>query len=335
MQKKQLAFQVFLGVFLALSICLAMMLGRYTISFEKLWQAIITRLFHPESIQNSVEYNVIFQLRLPRILLAALSGMALSVSGAVLQGVFRNPLVGPSMIGVSSGAAFGAVSAILMALNGITVMACSFVGGVFSLLFTMSIAGKVGARNILAIILGGIVTGALFSALVSVVTFMADPRDTLPVIVYWLMGSFNGANTRQVLLLGAVCLICFFIIFRSRYVINLLALGDEEAYALGVEVVRLRILFLALTTLLTAATVSVSGTIGWVGLVVPHIARMITGPDYRSLILSSALIGAIYLVIADTLVRISPYGEIPIGILSALVGAPVLAYLLHTRKISN
>ncbi|MBC7777800.1 MAG: iron ABC transporter permease [Phycisphaerae bacterium] len=335
MAKKQTALQVFLLIVLFLSIGMAMMLGRYTISFEKLYHAIWVRLFHPELAVNSVEYSVIFQLRLPRILLAALSGMALSVSGAVLQGIFRNPLVGPSMIGVSSGAAFGAVSAIFMALSGIAVMACSFVGGLLSLLFTMSIAGKVGSKNILAIILGGIVTGALFSALVSLVTFVADPRDTLPVIVYWLMGSFNGADASKVLLLGAVCLVCFSIIFKSRYVINLLALGDEEAYALGVDVVKLRILFLALTTLVTAATVSVSGTIGWVGLVVPHIARMITGSDYRSLVVTSGLIGGIYLVVADTLVRISPFGEVPIGILSALVGAPVLAYLLHTRKVSN
>lgn len=335
MEKKQIAFQVFLVIALVLTICLAMMSGRYSISFEKLVQAIVMKWTHPESVQNSVEYNVIFQLRMPRVLLAALSGMALSVAGAVLQGVFRNPLVGPSMIGVSSGAAFGAVSAIFMSLSGVSVMLCSFAGGILSLLFTMTIAGKAGSKNVLSIILGGIVTGALFSALVSVVTFVADPRDTLPVIVYWLMGSFSGADSGKVLLLGAVCLLCFAVVFRSRYVINLLAMGDEEAYALGVKVVPLRILFLALTTLLTAATVSVSGTIGWVGLVVPHIARMVTGPDYRSLVLSAALIGGIYLVIADTLVRISPYGEVPIGILSALVGAPVLAYLLNSRKVAD
>jgi iron complex transport system permease protein len=149
------------------------------------------------------------------------------------------------------------------------------------------------------------------------------------------MGSFSGATTYKVLLLAAVCLVCFIVIFKSRYVINLLALGDEEAYALGVNVVRLRILFLILTTLVTAAAVSVSGTIAWVGLVVPHIARIITGSDYRSLVVTSALIGAIYMVIADTLVRISPYGEVPIGILSALVGAPALAWLIHTQKVNN
>lgn len=335
MAKKQVGFQVLLVIALVLSICMALMMGRYSISFEKLCHAIWVRLTHPEAVQNSVEYRVVFQLRLPRILMAALTGMALSVSGAVLQGIFRNPLVGPSMIGVSSGASFGAVSAILMSLGAISVIAFSFVGGILSLLFTLSIAGKVGSKNILSIILGGIVTGALFTALVSIVTFMANPRDTLPVIVYWLMGSFNGATNYKVLLLGVICLVCFIIIFKSRYVINLLALGDEEAYALGVNVSRLRILFLVLTTLVTAAAVSVSGTIAWVGLVVPHIARLITGPDYRSLVVTSALIGAIYLVIADTLVRISPFGEIPIGILSALVGAPVLAYLIHTRKLNK
>jgi len=335
MVKKQVSFQVLLVIILLLSICLSMMLGRYTISFEKLCHTLWTKLLHPGAAENSVEYRVLFQLRLPRILMAALTGMALSVSGAVLQGIFRNPLVGPSMIGVSSGASFGAVSAIYLSLGAITVMAFSFVGGILSLLFTMSIAGKVGNRNILSIILGGIVTGALFTALVSIVTFIADPRDTLPVIVYWLMGSFSGATPYKVLLLGGICLVSFIIIFKSRYVINLLALGDEEAYSLGVNVVRLRLLFLALTTLLTAAAVSVSGTIAWVGLVVPHIARIITGPDYRGLVVTSALIGAIYLVIADTLVRICPFGEIPIGILSALVGAPVLAYLIHTRKLYN
>ena len=335
MAKKQTAFQVLLIVALVLSICLALMMGRYTIPFEKLCRTIWAGLTQSTSADNSVEYRVVFQLRLPRILLAALTGMALSVSGAVLQGVFRNPLVGPSMIGVSSGASFGAVLGILLSLNAIVVMVFSFAGGILSLLFTMSIAGKVGSKNILSIILGGIVTGAFFTALVSIVTFIADPRDTLPVIVYWLMGSFNGATMYKVLILGSISLACFFIIFKSRYVINLLALGDEEASGLGVDVVRLRFLFLALTTLMTAAAVSVSGTIAWVGLVVPHIARLITGSDYRNLIVTSALIGAIYLVIADTLVRISSFGEVPIGILSAFVGAPVLAYLIHTRKLNN
>lgn len=334
-QKKQNIIHFFLLILLILSIVVAMSLGRYTISIQKLYNAILDKITAIEPVKNSVEYSVIFQLRLPRILLAALSGMSLSVSGAVLQGVFRNPLVGPSFIGVSSGAAFGAVMGILISLNALGVMGFSFAGGILSLFITMGIAGKVGVKNVLAIILGGLVTGALFSALVSIVTFISDPRDTLPVIVYWLMGSFNGANTSKLLLLTAICLFCFAIIYKGRYVINLLALGDEDAYALGVNVVKLRLLFLTLTTLIISATVSVSGTIGWVGLVVPHIARMITGPDYRTLIISSALIGAIYMVIADTLVRIFPFGEMPVGILSALVGAPVLAYLLHTQKIKS
>lgn len=333
MAKKQVAFQVSLVILLIFFICLALMLGRYSISFEKLYHAIGAKIIHPGAVEQSVEYKVIFQLRLPRILMAALTGMALSLSGAVLQGIFKNPLVGPSMIGVSSGASFGAVLAILISLNAISVMIFSFAGGILSLLFTLGIAGKVGSKNMLSIILGGIVTGALFTALVSLVTFISDPRDTLPVIVYWLMGSFSGATSYKVMMLAVICLVCFAIIFKSRYVINLLALGDEEAYALGVNVARLRILFLVLTTLVTAAAVSVSGTIAWVGLVVPHIARIVTGPDYRTLVVSSALIGAIYMVIADTLVRISPFGEMPIGILSALVGAPVLAYLIFTQKL--
>lgn len=333
MAKKQVALQVSLVILLIFFICLALMLGRYSISFEKLYHAIWVKIIHPETVEQSVEYKVIFQLRLPRILMAALTGMALSLSGAVLQGIFKNPLVGPSMIGVSSGASFGAVLAILISLNAISVMVFSFAGGILSLLFTLGIAGKVGSKNMLSIILGGIVTGALFTALVSLVTFISDPRDTLPVIVYWLMGSFSGATSYKVMILAVICLVCFVIIFKSRYVINLLALGDEEAYALGVNVARLRILFLVLTTLVTAAAVSVSGTIAWVGLVVPHIARIITGPDYRTLVVSSALIGAIYMVVADTLVRISPFGEMPIGILSALVGAPVLAYLIYTQKL--
>lgn len=313
----------------------AMSLGRYPIPFDKLFYILDNMFTHPELVQDSTEYKVLFQVRLPRIILSALAGMALSVSGAVLQGIFRNPLVGPGIIGVSSGAAFGAVSAILFSLGGLVVMLFSFVGGIVALLVTLSIAGKVGSKNVLALILGGIVTGAFFSALISIVTFIADPRDTLPVIVYWLMGSFGAADNSKLLLLGIICLVCFTIIYKSRYVINLLALGDEEAYALGVKVSRLRMLFLALTTLITAATVAVSGTISWVGLVVPHIARLITGADYRNLVVSSALIGAIYLVVTDTLVRISAFGEIPIGILSALVGAPVLGYLLHTQSISN
>jgi iron complex transport system permease protein len=335
MGKKQRGFQVLLLIILVLVIILALMLGRYSISFERLYHAIGMRFSNSETIPNSTDYLVVFKLRLPRIFMAALTGMALSVSGAVLQGIFRNPLVGPSMIGVSSGASFGAVSAIFMSLGAIAVMGFAFIGGILSLLFTLSLAGKVGNKNMLSIILGGIVTGALFTALVSVVTFIADPRDTLPVIVYWLMGSFSGATYYNLAMLAGICFVCFIIIYKSRYVINILAMGDEEAYALGVKVVKLRILFLILTTLVTSAAVSVSGSIAWVGLVVPHIARIITGSDYRSLVVTSALIGGIYLVIADTLVRISPFGEIPIGILSALVGAPVLAFLIHFQKLNK
>jgi iron complex transport system permease protein len=335
MEKKQGNIQMLLIIILLLVVCLSLMLGRYSISFSRLYHTIWLLFTHAETMPNSTDYLVVFNLRLPRILMAALTGMALSVSGAVLQGIFRNPLVGPSMIGVSSGASFGAVSAIFLSMGAIAVMGFAFVGGTLSLLFTLSLAGKVGGKNMLSIILGGIVTGALFTALVSVVTFIADPRDTLPVIVYWLMGSFSGATYFNLAMLAVICLVCFTVIFKSRYVINILAMGDEEAYALGVKVVKMKVLFLILTTLVTSAAVSVSGSIAWVGLVVPHIARIITGSDYRSLVVTSALIGGIYLVIADTLVRISPFGEIPIGILSALVGAPVLAILIHVRKLNN
>ena len=333
--KKQQAFLITLAILLPVSIFLSLITGRYPIPFDKLWSVLIQAIVEPELVRDSVEYKVLFNVRLPRILLAALGGMCLSVSGAVLQGIFRNPLVGPGIIGVSSGAACGAVAAMLFAMGSIAVMFFSFGGGIIALLITLSIAGRVGSKNVLALILGGIVTGAFFSALISIITFVADPRDTLPVIVYWLMGSFNGADQSKLLLLGILAVICLGIIYKSRYVINIMALGDEEAYALGVKVSRLRMLYLALTTLITAATVAVSGTISWVGLVVPHIARLITGPDYRYLVLSSAIIGAIFLVVTDTLVRISVFGEIPIGILTALVGAPVLGYLLHTRNISN
>lgn len=333
--KNPISFLAILLALLLTSMTIAMSLGRYAIPFDKLFYILGNVFTNPELVQDSTEYKVLFQVRLPRVILSALAGMALSVSGAVLQGIFRNPLVGPGIIGVSSGAAFGAVSAILFSLGSLIVMLFSFVGGIVALFVTLSIAGKVGSKNVLALILGGIVTGAFFSALISIVTFVADPRDTLPVIVYWLMGSFGAADNTKLLLLGTICLVCFIVIYKSRYVINLLALGDEEAYALGVKVSKLRMLFLGLTTLITAATVAVSGTISWVGLVVPHIARLITGADYRHLVTSSALIGAIYLVVTDTLVRISAFGEIPIGILSALVGAPVLGYLLHTQSISN
>ncbi len=333
--KKQIAFQILLTLILLFSIAVATAMGRFSIPLGTVFRVLVNGVINNELVRETVEYRVVFQVRLPRILLASLVGMALSVSGAVLQGIFRNPLVDPGIIGVSFGAAFGAVAAILIAASSALIMTLSFTGGMLALFITLSIAGKMGLKNILSIILGGIVTGAFFSALISIVTYIADPRDTLPLIVYWLMGSFSSADTDKLMLLGLICVVCFAVIFKSRYVINLLALGDEEAYALGVQVTRLRMLFLALTTLVTAAAVSVSGTIGWVGLVVPHIARLVTGPDYRSLVISSALLGALYLLLADTLVRTTPYGEIPIGILSALVGAPVLAYLLRSRMISS
>lgn len=307
----------------------ALGIGRYGVPFSRVVVIALAPFVAPEIPVTPIEETVVLTVRLPRILLAMLSGAALALCGAALQGVFRNPLVGPQIIGVSSGAAFGGVLAILLSLPRAGLLGSAFMFGLLALVLVYALNGIVARRNILALVLAGVVVSGFFGALVSLVQYVADAEDKLPVMVFWLLGSFATANWEKLSLVAIPMIIPGVLLIGLRWRINLLSLGDEEARALGVRVEGLRWLVLVLVACIVAAQVAVSGAIGWVGLVVPHMARMVVGPDHRVMMPVSMLIGALYLLAIDTVARIATGSEIPLGILTALIGTPVFALLLR------
>jgi iron complex transport system permease protein len=257
-----------------------------------------------------------------------LVGGALSVAGATLQAVLRNPLVSPDVVGVSSAASFGGVLAILLAGSGFALMGGAFICGVAAVGLVMLLGKLRTSSPILTIVLGGIVVSAFFNALVSLVTYLADPYETLPAITFWLMGSFASASWAKVGLAIIPITLGMIVVMLLRWRINILTLGDEDAAALGIAPGRLRVLLIMAVALMTAATVAVCGVVGWVGLVIPHIVRLIIGPDHRMLIPASFLLGGTYVGIMDALARIMTSTEVPVGILTAILGAPVFVYVL-------
>ncbi|OCG23655.1 ABC transporter permease [Gilliamella sp. wkB108] len=317
-------------VFLSLSV------GRYAIAT---WQVtkILCNALLPHAMHNitidwsNTAQNVVLNSRLPRILIAGLTGAGLSIAGAALQGVFRNPLVGPQIIGVASGAAFGGVLAILLFSSMIITVTWAFIGGIIAILLVFFLAfQKQTGQGLLILILAGVVVNAFFAALISLITYFADPNNTLPTIVFWLMGSFSTASYTKLWIVLPTVMIGSSIIIGYRFRINALSLGEEQTQALGLSTTQTRWIILSSVTLITSATVAISGTIGWVGLIIPHIARFILGHDHRILLPSSALIGAIYMISVDTIARSASSAEIPLGIITALVGAPIFAVLLRS-----
>lgn len=304
-------------------------IGRYEVPLSHVAGILLNRILPVEAVWTGVEARVVELIRLPRVLLAALVGASLSLAGAALQGALRNPLVGPQIVGVSSGAALGGVLAIFLALGTAAVIGSAFLFGALAMFIAYSLARVSGTSSPLTLVLSGIVVSAFCSAMVSLITYIANPEDSLPSIVYWLMGSFATASYAKAGLVAGTLLLAGLPLLMMRFHINLLSLGDEEANSLGIPVERTRWLVLALSTALVAAAVSVSGVVDWVGLVIPHFARMILGPDHRHVLPASVLMGAAYMVVIDTLARSLTSAEIPLGVLTAVVGAPVFAWLLR------
>ena len=326
-----IAVPLSLSALLLAAACAALTLGRYPIGIGDVATLALGWLGVGPGRAGVSEsaWRIVELVRLPRLLVAGSVGAGLALSGAALQGVFRNPLVDPHVIGVSSGAAFGGVLAILFGLGAAVFWPMAFACGLGAVLLVLVLSRKAGRSSILMLVLSGIVVSALFAALVSLATYFADPNDTLPAIVFWLMGSFAGATPERAALVVPVIAVLALPLLAMGFRINVLSLGDEEAQALGLRVEPTRWLALAAVTGITAAGVATSGMIGWVGLVVPHFARVLAGPDHRRLLPASMMLGASYMLIIDTLARTLVPSEIPLGILTALVGAPVFAMLLH------
>lgn len=311
--------------------------GRFSVSVPRIAEILLNGILNPGTIPDEMDERIVLLVRLPRVLLAALSGAALAVGGAALQGVFRNPLVSPQVLGISQGAAFGGALAILFGYSGIVLLGMSFLLGLAALILVGALARINGRTEIITVILSGMVVGAMFAALVSIVQFVADPNTSLPAIVYWLMGSFSTATWARLGLAVPGMALGLLAVWLLRYRLNLLALEDSEARSLGVNPDRERWIVFAAISLMTGTSVAVAGIVGWIGLVVPHAARILVGEDHRALIPASALLGAAYLTFIDTLARTLTAAEIPLGVLTALIGAPVFGLLLrrHFREANR
>ena len=303
--------------------------GRYQIDFIVQIQILLSQIVPMEQTWTNMEETVVMNVRLPRILLAMLIGGGLSIAGAAFQGMFANPLVSPDILGVSAGAGFGASIGILLFGNSFTMQIMALVMGMLAIGFTFLIGGVKREMPIFMLVLAGVVTSALFQALISLVKFLADPEEKLPAITYWLMGSLGTASYSDLMIGGPIILVGILILYVLRWRLNILSLSEEEALSLGVSVNKLKWLVILGATLITAAAVSIAGIIGWVGLIIPHIARMIVGSNNQYVLPASISIGAVYLLFIDNLARSLTAAEIPLSILTAIIGAPFFAYLLR------
>ncbi|MCL2409927.1 MAG: iron ABC transporter permease [Oscillospiraceae bacterium] len=305
--------------------------GRYPIPFREVVRVFISRLIDiPQTWTNEMEL-VIFRIRMPRVLAGALVGAALSSAGAAFQGLFRNPLVSPDVLGASSGAGFGAALMLLFGMNYAMVSLAAFVSGVIAVGGAYLISIRARRNPTLGMVLAGIMISSLFTAGTSYVRLVADPNNVLPAITFWLMGSV--ANVRQSSLIWAAIPILggMLVLLACRWKLNLLTTGEDEARAMGVNTKVMRIVIVSAATLITAASVAISGIIGWVGLVIPHFARMLVGYDYRVMMPVSMLMGATFLMLVDVLARTIAIAEVPLGVLTAFVGAPFFLYLILDR----
>ena len=329
--RKKLSYNGLLALLaaaLVVTIIGSVTLGRYPIGLRELGGIIGSRFVYIEPFWSKTQESLLLMHRLPRIILACLVGCCLSSAGASYQGVFQNPMAAPDILGASSGAAFGAALAILLHLSGTWIMVFAFAGSIGTVLLVMYVGSRAKGKRVLGLILAGIMVSSLISSGTSMIKLVADPQDQLPAITYWLMGSLNGTQPQDVWFAIVPMAIGLVPLLLLRWRINILTLGDEEARTMGINARRLRSVVILCATLITAAAVSVSGVIGWVGLVIPHLTRRMVGNSYRHLMPASMLFGAIFLLLVDNVSRNLFATEIPIGILTSFIGAPFFIYLI-------
>ncbi|MDE5602981.1 MAG: iron ABC transporter permease [Helicobacter sp.] len=300
--------------------------GRYSIEYHQILEILLSL----RRISDERMRYIILEVRLPRIILAIFVGASLGICGASFQSIFRNPLASPDILGVASGAGFGAALAILLGLNIYFLTLFAFVFGVLTLILVLLIVRD--SNNRIMIILGGIIISALFQSFISLLKYIADPQDTLPAMTYWLLGSLNVSDFNQLIFCCLGMLVGGIILFMYRWKHNLLMLDEMEAKSLGLNIVGLRISLIFASTLMVSCVVSICGIIGWVGLIIPHIARIIGGSNMSSVMPLSLLIGAIFMLVIDTLSRTLSAEEIPISILSAVIGALFFIVILYRFK---
>ncbi len=335
MNKERVILTVLL-ILLILLIQLSMFVGKYPITLDEYVLFMQSFIFDDVVIDKdklALLNSVILEIRLPRILAAIMIGASLAVAGSTYQAMFVNPLVSPGLLGVLAGASFGAALGMVLKFSWFGIQLSTFFFGFLAVIVALSISYLyINNRSMIILILGGVISSSLFSALLSILKYTADPYDTLPAIVYWLMGSlsFSSKDTIYMLLIPMAVGIAILLLF-SKY-LNALSLGDEEAKSLGVNVKMLKLIMIFSATFISALTVVLAGVIGWVGLIVPHIARLFLGADNRIMIPASALIGALFLLATDDLSRTLFTFEVPIGILTSLVGIPIFVIVLRNAR---
>ena len=332
-KKRRTALPVLLIVLLAL-ILACLCIGKYQISPGECLRILFGKLFHTGQSWNGMDENMLVGIRLPRVMASVIVGAALALSGAVYQGIFKNPLVSPDFLGVSSGACVGAAVAILAALPSGLVQIAAFLGGIAAVSLTLLIPRLMRSNSNIMLVLAGIIIGGAMSSALGFIKYIADPETQLAAITYWQLGSFAYVDNRAVLSVLPLSVIAAAIVLAMSWWINILSLGEQEAQSLGANVPLLRGICIVCSTVLTAGAVCISGTIGWIGLVIPHFGRMMVGSDNRILLPACCLTGGIFMLMVDTVTRIIGPAEMPVSILTGLIGAPFFAWLLYRQRMN-
>jgi iron complex transport system permease protein len=326
---KHNGFLLFLTVILLAIMLLSFTIGRYSVPFNDLLRYLFTGEYTDDNLPL-----LIMQIRLPRILMAVIVGGALAIAGTAYQGLFRNPMVSPDILGVSSGAGFGAALAITCSASLPLIQLSAFAAGLTAVSISLLCSKLMALRHdrILTLVLSGMVISALFSALIALLKYIADSESKLPEITFWLMGNLSSVSMKEVSVVAPVIIVSLIPLFLNSWKMNVLSFGDDEAKSMGVNIHSLRLVIICSASLLTASVVAVTGIIGWVGLIIPHLARFIVGPEHKRLLPAAFLTGASFLLLVDDLARSISALEIPLGVITSLIGAPVFLFALTNRK---
>ena len=316
-----------IGIFLA-----SLVIGRFFIPINEVMNILSSKFLVLPITWDASMYNVVMEIRLPRVLGAIAVGIALAVSGAAYQGVFRNDLVSPDLLGVSHGASVGACIGILLHLSFYGVAILAFMGGILAVCLTLLLPKLIQNQSRIVLVLCGIIVSGFMAAIIGLLKYIADPDTELQDIVYWQLGSLAKVTWDNLLYVLPIIIICTIAVLALRWRLYILSLSDQEAQSLGVNVNRERLVIIGISTLLTAAAVCLSGTIGWVGLVIPHLSRMLVGNDHKKLIPATILVSASFLMIADLFARSLTTAEIPLGILCGFIGTPFFAWVLYKQR---
>ena len=310
----------------------SMLIGKYEISVKDIFSIFKNQIFNSKSDIDNMSKNVILGLRFPRVLAVIIVGAALSISGVCFQGIFNNPLVSPDFLGVSQGACIGAAISILFSMSAVFINIFAFVGGIISVIITIFIFKIIKYKSNINMVLSGIIVGTLMSSVLGFIKFIADPDTELASITYWTMGSFSYIDINVVMISIILVFVCSFILYKISWRIDILATGEDEAKILGVNTNLVRRIVIICATILTATSICIAGTIGWVGLIIPHFARILVGSSNKKLIPTSMASGSIFMVLVDTMTRTIGTIEMPVSILTGFIGAPCFLLLLYVKR---